>query len=162
MIAIYIRNIIFGITDSLTSTVGFLAGVSVGGASREIIILTGLVYTFVEAFSMAAGSFLSEEFAEDYEAQKDLSNRKPLLGGLAMFVSYVLVSFIPILPYVFFEGATAIWISIILSMSALFIAGASVAKLSKIKPLKHGLKMVLLGGSATIIGIIVGKIINIG
>ena len=162
MNGIYIRNIIFGIVDSLVSTVGFLAGVSAGGAPKQIIILTGVVYTFVEAFSMAAGSFLSEQYAEEYEAHKELKGKKSFMGGLAMFGSYVLVSFIPIFPYVIFAPASAVWVSIGLSMSALFVSGAAVAKISKITPLKHGFKMVLLGGGAIVIGIIVGKFINIG
>ncbi|MDO8523211.1 MAG: VIT1/CCC1 transporter family protein [bacterium] len=158
----YIRNIIFGVTDSLVSTVGFLAGISASGVTKEIIILTGLVYTFVEAFSMAAGSFLSEDYAEAYKDVNKISNNKPFFAAIAMFVSYVLVSIIPIIPYFFFVPKSALWISIAFSLSALFIAGASVAKISKIKPVKHALKMVFLGGIAIIIGVIVGKIIKIG
>lgn len=160
MYGIYIRNIIFGITDSLVSTVGFLAGISAGGVSREVIILTGLVYTFVEAFSMAAGSFLSEGYAQDYEANNELSYKRPLFASMIMFISYILVSIVPIIPYFFLAPPSALWISVVLSMSALFIAGSAVAKISKINPMKHGLKMIFLGGIAIFIGIIVGKIIK--
>ena len=153
---VYVRNIIFGVTDSLVSTVGFLAGISASGVSREIIILTGLVYTFVEAFSMAAGSFLSEDYAQDFEASKELSNKQPFLASIIMFISYILVSIIPVIPYFFLAPKSALWISIALSMTALFIAGASVAKISKIKPIRHALKMIFLGGIAILIGVSVG------
>jgi hypothetical protein len=40
---LYVRNIVFGISDSLVSTVGLLSGIDVSGTSRQIIILTGIV-----------------------------------------------------------------------------------------------------------------------
>ncbi len=66
---LYLRNIIFGISDSLVSTVGLLAGIDAAGTPRQAILLTGIVYAFVEAFSMAVGSFLSEQSAEEYEVK---------------------------------------------------------------------------------------------
>lgn len=57
--ALYVRNITFGIADSLVSTVGLLSGIDIIGASHATVISTGLIYAFVEAFSMAVGSFLS-------------------------------------------------------------------------------------------------------
>ncbi len=79
--SIYVRNIIFGIEDSLVSTVGLLAGIAVGNASIHTILSTGVIYVFVEGFSMAVGSFLSEESAQEYET--GMSGREPerILGG---------------------------------------------------------------------------------
>jgi VIT1/CCC1 family predicted Fe2+/Mn2+ transporter len=50
---IYLRNFIFGVEDSLVSTVGLLSGVAVAGVASRTILLTGVVLIFVEAFSMA-------------------------------------------------------------------------------------------------------------
>ena len=52
--------------DSLVSTVGLLSGVAVANVPMTTILLTGLILIFVEAISMAAGSFLSEYSAEGY------------------------------------------------------------------------------------------------
>ena len=52
--AVYIRNFIFGVEDSLVSTAGLLSGIAATGMSRPAILLTGIVLIFVEAFSMAA------------------------------------------------------------------------------------------------------------
>ena len=57
----YLRNFIFGVEDSLVSTVGLLAGVAAGGVSSAVILTTGLVLIEVEGFSMGLGSFLTEE-----------------------------------------------------------------------------------------------------
>lgn len=157
---LYIRNIIFGIADSLVSTVGLLSGIDVSGTARSVIILTGVVYAFVEAFSMAVGSFLSEESAEEYESKSEVTDNRPYVAGIIMFVSFVLAAFIPIIPYLFLSTSTALWLSIALSLAALFIAGLIIARVSEIHMVKHAVKMVILGGAAIIIGVIVGKVIN--
>ena len=39
--AFFIRNFIFGVEDSLVSTVGLLSGVVVGGVSKDAVVLVG-------------------------------------------------------------------------------------------------------------------------
>lgn len=158
----YLRNVIFGITDSLVSTVGLLSGIDVSGTSRQIIILTGIVYAFVEAFSMAVGSFLSEKSAEEYKLQQEVSDGKPFVAGTVMFISFILASFVPIVPYFIFGLAEAFWFSIGFSILALFAVGIISAKISNVSILKHGLKMIVLGGAAILVGVIVGKIVKTG
>lgn len=157
---LYVRNVVFGISDSLVSTVGLLSGIDVSGTSRQVIILTGIVYAFVEAFSMAVGSFLSEESAEEYDAKGEVSDRKPFAGGTVMFVSFIFASFIPILPYIFMSLAAALFASILLSVLALFLVGLVSAKLGRVSLVRHATLMALLGGSAIVIGIVVGKIVK--
>ncbi len=161
-IDLYVRNIVFGISDSLVSTVGLLAGIDASGTSRQIIILTGVVYAFVEAFSMAIGSFLSEESTEEYETKGEVSDGKPFAAGFIMFISFILASFIPIVPYLFAGLTAALWLSITLSIAALFIVGIVSAEIIKVHPWKHALKMALLGGAAILIGVLVGKFVKAG
>jgi VIT1/CCC1 family predicted Fe2+/Mn2+ transporter len=159
---LYIRNIVFGISDSLVSTVGLLSGIDVSGTSRQIIVLTGIVYAFVEAFSMAVGSFLSEQSTEEYDVKGEVPDGKPFLAGIVMFVSFILASFIPIVPYLFAGLTAALWISVTLSIVALFIVGLISAKIDKVNILKHAVKIALLGGAAIVIGVIVGRFIKAG
>lgn len=56
-----IRELVFGLEDSLVSTVGVVIGVAAGTEDRQVVILTGVVLVVVEALSMAAGSFLSSK-----------------------------------------------------------------------------------------------------
>jgi VIT1/CCC1 family predicted Fe2+/Mn2+ transporter len=158
---LYIRNIIFGITDSLVSTVGLLAGIDVAGSSHSTIILTGIVYAFVESLSMAMGSFLSEEATEEFATKSEDTSTAPVVAGVVMFLSFLLASFIPLLPYVLVQSSFALLVSIGLSLLTLFIVGLVMAKLSKIHLFRHAVKMVLLGGAAILVGVIVGKYIHI-
>ncbi len=158
---VYIRNIIFGICDSLVSTVGLLAGIDVAGSAHQTIILTGIVYAFVESLSMAVGSFLSEEATEDFDKKGESAAATPLIAGAVMFISFLLSSFIPIFPYLVLQSAAALWASIGLSLLTLFVVGVVLANISKIRPLRHAGKMVLLGGAAIVVGVIVGKYTHI-
>ena len=159
---LYLRNGIFGVSDSLVSTVGLLSGINANGTSRHAIIVTGIVYAFVESFSMAVGSFLSEESAENYVGKGEVAATKPFVGGSVMFVTFILASLIPIAPYLFLSAASALWVSIVVSILALFIVGYLSAKISKARVLKHAIRMALLGGLAIIVGVVVGKFVNSG
>lgn len=156
--ALYLRTIIFGITDSFVSTVGFLAGINAAGVPRSTIILTGVVYAFVEAFSMAVGNFLSEESAQEYTAQAKVSGRAPAIAGFLMFFASVLAAFVPIAPYIFLPDPYAFPVSAIASIVALFIAGIVSARFARLSLLIRGLRMALLGGAAIVIGVVVGSL----
>ncbi len=159
---LYIRNIIFGMTDSLVSTVGLLAGIDVTGTSRHLIITAGIIYALVEGFSMAVGSFLSEQSVEEYKVKNQVGERHAARGALIMFASFVLASFIPLAPYIYFSLSSAIWFSVIFSIIALFIVGLIAGKMSKVNILKRAFTMAFLGASAIIIGVVVGKFVKIG
>src|SRR3989338_10789579 len=92
----YARNFVFGVEDSLVSTVGLLSGIAIANVPRPTIFLTGVVLIFVEAFSMAVGSFLSEYSAEEYVHRNVVSIRGSVLDGIVMLFAYFVAGFIPL------------------------------------------------------------------
>lgn len=64
-----LREGIFGLEDGLVSTMGVITGVASGTTTRLVILLAGLVVIFVEALSMAAGSYLSNKSQQELEAR---------------------------------------------------------------------------------------------
>lgn len=161
MSALYLRTVIFGIIDSIVSTVGLLAGIDVAGAPHTTIALTGVVYAFVEAFSMAVGNFLSEESAEEYVSKAKVNNGPSVLAAAAMFVSFVLASFVPLAPYLIFTTQIALTVSITVSILALFVTGVMSARLARLPRIWRGVRMAFLGGSAILIGAIIGLLVPI-
>lgn len=157
---IYLRNFIFGVEDSLVSTVGLLSGVAIAGVARETILLTGVVLIFVEAFSMAAGSFLSETFAEEFTTHRSAVGPRSLFAGSIMFASYFVAGFIPLFPYVFVAGNSAFPLSIASSVAALFALGLASGALSKISILKSALRMAVVGSIAIAVGVTVGSFLS--
>lgn len=160
--ALYVRTFVFGVEDSLVSTVGLLSGVAVAGATRGAIILSGIILIFVEAFSMGIGSLLSEHQAEKYLKHRDVPIAHSLIAGVVMFFSYLIAGFIPLTPYVFVENGSAVVLSVALSLLALFCLGIVSAAIFKTRLLRNGLEMLIIGGLAIVVGIAVGMIVDGG
>lgn len=156
---ILVRNFIFGVEDSLVSTVGLLSGIAVAGVEKREIFLTGVVLIFVEAFSMGIGSFLSEETAEELTSQKVKAGTSAL-GATIMFVSYFVAGMIPLLPYVVTNLDSAFIFSNAFTLLSLFILGALSAKIYKRPILKIGIKLLIMGGFAVFVGILVGRVFS--
>lgn len=145
----------------MVSTVGLLSGIAIAGMDPRAIFITGTVLVFVEAFSMAAGSFLSERSAVEYMRQGEASFKHPFLGGIVMFFSYFVSGFIPLFPYLVFPVAMAFWVSVVLSLAALFGLGVIGARISDISVVRSGLRMLIIGGVAIALGITVGSLIKV-
>jgi VIT1/CCC1 family predicted Fe2+/Mn2+ transporter len=152
----YIRNFVFGVEDSLVSTVGLLSGVAVAGLPRAEIFLTGIILIFVEAFSMGVGSYLSESAVRVRGSRQD--GVLSLEGGLIMFFSYFAAGFIPLSPYIFIENnKLSLPISICFSLLALLVLGlVSGRMVGSRRPLRQGFRMFVLGGLAIAVGALVG------
>lgn len=156
----YVRSFVFGGEDSLVSTVGLLSGVAAAGITKADIVLTGTILIFVEALSMAVGSFLSENSAEEYLKKSELPLRSAITTGAIMFGSYFLLGFIPLLPYLLWPVSAAFSASIIASLLALTLLGWISGREFKVSAWRSGMKMLILGGLAIGIGIIVGQFIR--
>ncbi len=153
-----VRNVVFGVEDSLVSTVGLVSGIASAAVARETILLTGIILVLVEAFSMAVGALLSENAVEEAEAHKEISLKGSVAGALTMFLSYLVAGALVIIPYIIAPTGTAFVASVVISLLALFLLGLVSAGISKIHPIKKGFLMVLVGGCAIGIGVLVGRL----
>ncbi len=155
-----VRNVIFGVEDSLVSTVGLLSGVATAGVEKNTIILAGVILIFVEAFSMAAGAMLSENSVEEFETHREIPLRYSIAGAVAMFASYFVSGFVPLLPYLLWPADKAFSASIIASMVGLAVLGALSGRLFKVSLAHTALKMVIIGGLAVTIGVVAGLLLQ--
>lgn len=155
----YIRTIIFGVEDSLVSTTGLIAGLGVGTNNKSVVIIGGVVAIAVEAISMGAGEYISDDAIE--QANKNSGRSQALTDGLIMLGSYFLAGLIPLLPVVFFTYPTSLYFSVGFALIGLFLLGYIKSKILKTNPLRGALKVAIVGGLATALGIIVGLIFKI-
>lgn len=159
--SLYTRNFIFGVEDSLVSTVGLLSGIAAASVPKHTIFLTGVILIFVEAFSMGVGSFLSEQSAEEFSGSDRKVDGKTVKSGIIMFLSYFLAGFIPLSPYILLEVKTAFPTSIGFSLFSLLLLGSLSARFFRHKDvMRHGIQMLALGGIAVIAGVVVGKLVQ--
>jgi VIT1/CCC1 family predicted Fe2+/Mn2+ transporter len=93
-----VKNLTFGIEDSLISTTGVLVGIAAAKFRRREILIAGLILITVEALSMTYGVFLSDEnFLK--ASDKPYSTSQIMKYSLAMFLSYFLIGLILLVPY---------------------------------------------------------------
>ena len=156
----YLRSVIFGIEDSLVSTTGLIAGISIGAESRRVVLLGGIVAIMVEAVSMGAGEYLSDDAVSELDKLKRPKER-PLISGLLMFTSYLMAGLVPLVPVIIFSYPASIAFSVGFALAGLFLLGFSKGRLLKTSPFKGGFKILLIGGLATAIGVIVGSLFEI-
>lgn len=155
----YLQSSIFGFNDALVSTTGVIVGVSTGTNDKAIVILAGVVTILVEALSMGAGQYSSSKSI--HQLDKIDTFKVPLMSGLIMFVSYFLGGLVPLLPIVFFPMDYSRNVAIVASLIGLFILGYYKGKIVKVSPLKSALEILIIGGIATAIGIVVGNILAV-
>ncbi len=156
----YLRSILFGLQDGLVSTTGVVAGIATGIQDKQIIVLAAFVAVTVEATSMAAGQYSSEKAV--HQMDKTNSHTDSLiLGAILMFGSYYLAGLVPIIPTILLPIEVSQFVSIPASFIALFIVGFIKGKVVKHHALRSAVEMFIIGGIATLLGLIVGHFFRV-
>lgn len=150
----YVRNMIFGAEDSLVSTVGVLFGVAAANSSRPSILLTGMLVIAVEALSMGVGAYLSETSEKELE-NKEYS-KEPAVGGLFMFISYFVAGFIPLLPFIIVQNSNAKFVSVGVTLVALFMLGYIPQR-----KIRSAFRMLVVAGLAVLVGFLIATFFKI-
>lgn len=156
----YFRSVMFGLQDGLVSTTGVVAGISAGVSDQAIIILASFVAISVEASSMAAGQYSSEKAVH----QMDKSGKHKdslIMGASLMFFSYLGAGLIPISPFLIFPTEVARVISISVALMGLLVIGYFKGKIVEHRALRSAVEMLLIGGLATAIGLVVGTFLKV-
>jgi VIT1/CCC1 family predicted Fe2+/Mn2+ transporter len=151
----YLRNFIFGVEDSLVSTVGFVSGIASASVERSTLLLAGSVLIFVEAFSMGVGAFLSEESTLEARYRRGIRPLKSMLDGAVMFVSYLAAGFLVLSPYALGPSDGSVLRSVALSLALLFLLGVLSARVARLPVIVRGFRMMVVGGLAIALGILV-------
>jgi VIT1/CCC1 family predicted Fe2+/Mn2+ transporter len=155
----YLQSAIFGFNDALVSTTGVIVGVSTGTNDKPVVILAGVVTILVEALSMGAGQYSSSKSA--HQLDKIDAFRVPLISGIIMFVAYFLAGLVPLVPIIVFPIEYARDVAIVGALVGLFALGYWKGKVVKVSPIKSALEILIIGGIATAVGIIVGNILAV-
>ncbi len=156
-----VRNFVFGVEDSLVSTVGFISGIVSAGLSRREILISGCILILVEGFSMGVGALISENSVAEVHEHRELPYAASRAWAVVMFLSYLAAGALVILPYGFFPVASAFWVSVAVALVLLFCVGALIGHYAHISRIKKGLSVALIGGLAIVIGVVVGSFLNI-
>lgn len=162
------REIVFGLEDSLVSTLGTITGIAVGTGSQYIVILSGLVLIASEATSMAAGSYLSTKHATEAEQlfhekngfETHPESTHPLRAAVVMGVFYLLGGAVPLLFYFLLPVSQAVVPAIAVTALSLFAVGVWAASFTQTSKIKSGSEMVVVSLAAALIGYVIGRVVS--
>ena len=129
-----------------------------------VVVLQREGRSFAEAHDMA------REISQDREVwlrtlvEKELGispeeTTNPVKDALAMGVSFVLAAAIPIAPYLFLTGATAIAVSVAGALAGLFVLGMGKGRLVSKSPILQGLEILGIGAVSAAIGFVLGDLV---
>jgi vacuolar iron transporter family protein len=96
-----------------------------------------------------------EEFGVDPD-----SVPSPVAAAVWSFGSFVVGAAVPLVPYVL--GVSNLWVSIVLTLAALFACGAAVAKVTVRSWWWSGLRQLLIGGAAAAVTYALGSLVGVG
>lgn len=119
-----------------------------------------------KAMEMARQILSDKVHAIDVMAREELGIDPDELGGSAWeaaitsFILFSLGAVIPVLPFIFTGGLTAITISVVISAIALFLVGAAITLFTGKGVLFSGLRMLIFGLLAAAITFGIGKLIG--
>src|SRR3990167_6436552 len=117
----YLRSVLFGIEDSLISTTGLIAGISVGADNNRIVVLGAVVSIVIEAVSMGVGEYLSDDAVQELDKLKRHENS--LVSGFLMFGSNFAAGLIPLAPVLLLDYPSSLYFAVGLALVALFLLG---------------------------------------
>ncbi len=118
------------------------------------------------ADEMAKQIISNQDYAVDTLARDELGINPEELGGSAWeaavtsFFLFVLGAIVPLFPYFFLTGTTAVLVSILASIVGLFILGAVITLFTGRKVFLSGLRMVAFGMAAALVTYAIGKLIG--
>lgn len=150
----------FGIENSLISTVGLIAGTSIGTSNKHFVIVSAVVAIVIEAVAMGVGEYLSDDAVQDLDKLKRHRDN-PEFSGMLMTAAGTAAGLIPLAPMIFLNNPAALATSIALALAILFLLGYVKARVLRTSTWRGGGKIMLVGGSAVLIGALVGWLFKI-
>lgn len=157
-----IRNIVLAGNDGIITTFSVVAGSIGAGLDTSVILILGFANLFADGFSMASGTYLGVK--SEIEYQKSEGNKvnlglRPLVNGIITFFSFVLLGFLPLLPY-FFGLNNSFKISLLLVFGSMTLIGIFRGIITKKNIFKAWVESIGVGGIAALVSFYVGKLVD--
>ena len=147
------EGIAFGLADGLIMCLGLIIGVAEATSSAQLVIITGIIGGFANAFGNSIGFFMSQsaeralqvhETKEHGATTRIHSKGEVFTNSILSFTSTIVAVLILLSPFTFLSMNHAAIIAFIIGTTMAFVLGSYVGKISYENPYKTGLKYGLL------------------
>lgn len=166
----YLPEFVYGGIDGTVTTFAVVAATVGAGLSSTVIIILGIANLIGDGISMAVSAYLSakSERAQAAKQGKAEAEKDSTKIGVATFVSFVIVGFVPLLIYVvdalFDLGLKNLFLIASLLSAAAFVGigwlKSYVAEESQTRAIAETLILgVLASGAAYLLGDVLGKLV---
>jgi VIT1/CCC1 family predicted Fe2+/Mn2+ transporter len=158
----YIRELIYGANDGIITTFAVVAGVAGGGLPLRVVLIIGAANLVADGLSMAVGNYLSIRSYEHVLEAKGLPEEEalPLRHAIATFLAFVAAGIVPLVPYMTPPVAgDRFALSIVLTLAAMFVVGASRSFITTLRWWKGGLEMLGLGAIVAAVAYASGRLV---
>lgn len=154
----YMKDLVYGANDGIITTFAIVAGVSGASLGTQVAIILGVANLLADGVSMAASNFLSIRSDEAVRRHKGLAALEPFPGrhALVTFAAFVALGSVPLLTFLLPTDLQTFTVASWMTMTALFLVGATRAFFSDMSWLKAGLEMMVVGAAAAGIAFGVG------
>ncbi len=109
---------------------------------------------------MADHDLAVETFVREEIGLSEQTMGSPFAAGGSSFLAFSLGAVVPVIPYLIATGAAAFWVSLLVSMGALFAVGAAVSTLTHRPPLLVGARQAGLGLAAAVVTYGIGSLLG--
>lgn len=153
----YLPQFVYGSIDGTVTTFAIVSGVAGAALSPVIVLILGVANVLADGFSMACSNYLSEKSKDGH------STSIALKTSLATFLAFIIIGFVPILPYVFnltFFNLSLFQTSCILTFLTFLLIGIVRGKVTGSNKITSAVETILIGGTAAAISYYVGFLLK--
>ena len=162
-----LEGVAFGLADGLIMCLGLIIGVAEATSSTHLVIITGIIGGFANAFGNSIGFFMSQSAERALQIHETTnhgaktrihSKREIFTNSIFSFSSAIAAVLILLSPFTFLSMNHAAILTFIIGTTMAFILGSYVGKISHENLYKTGIKYALLA----ILGAIISHFIADG
>jgi predicted membrane protein (TIGR00267 family) len=155
-----LEGIAFGMADGLIMCLGLIIGVAEATSDTQLVIITGIIGGFANAFGNSIGFFMSQSAERALQIRETTDHgantrihpkREVITNSFFAFVSSIAATLALLFPFIFLSMNHASILTFVIGIIMAFILGSHVGKISRENPYRTGTKYALLAVLGAII-----------
>jgi vacuolar iron transporter family protein len=167
----YTPQFVYGGIDGAITTLAVIAGAIGATLSSGVVLILGFANLIADGFSMGVSEYLSTKSEKElHRKHKDakrynIKTEHSVKNGFATFVSFVVIGFIPLFPFVlaFFVPAVDTYkfkLSLLFTGFALAIVGWTKGQIVEKDSISSAFETLVIGGVAAVLAFGVGYLLR--
>jgi predicted membrane protein (TIGR00267 family) len=148
-----LEGVAFGLADGLIMCLGLIIGVAEATSQTNLVLITGIIGGFANAFGNSIGFFMSQSAERALQIRETTdhgtntrihSKQEVLVNSVFAFASTIAATLVLLSPFACFEMTAAVILTFIIGTVMAFALGSYIGKTSHENPFKAGGKYALL------------------